>query len=429
MNDPRQPIAVIGLGYGDEGKGATVDWLCESRPVHVVVRHSGGSQALHHVHRKSSVTGVIDVHGYANFGCGTHKGIPTLLSRWFILNPYLAGREGNDIRRRYGIVDPWSLLYVDRRCVLTTPLHREANRLRESERDERHGSCGIGIGETVALTHAFGPVAAITISDSQAQIRVKWKNIEQMYRNQWGDKFRCYEDVEWFLGCVESFRDHLGGIVEDDSWLASNYERGWNVVFEGSQGTLLDEWRGFHPHTTWSTVTAKHARSLCKMAGIPEPYVLGALRSYMTRHGFGPFVTECDAEWFRSRVPEHDNQPEQWMGDFRVGHLDLLALKYAVKCNGGVDGLAVSHLDQIPSQDICVGYRVPNGDDYWDHIPFAKHANLHFQNLLTYSLQNLVPDLQRLPVGHLPLLNVIERELGAPVIVRGFGPTADDRAY
>lgn len=95
------------------------------------------------------------------------------------------------------------------------------------------------------------------------------------------------------------------------------------VVFEGAQGVLLDEWRGFHPYTTWSTTTFANAETLLAEAGSAQTALrLGVVRCYMTRHGPGPFVTEDPT----LELPEPHNQHGAWQGVFRAGHFDVVAL-------------------------------------------------------------------------------------------------------
>jgi adenylosuccinate synthase len=105
-----------------------------------------------------------------------------------------------------------------------------------------------------------------------------------------------------------------------------------------------------HPYTTWSTTTFANAATLLAEAGAVARR-LGVTRAYLTRHGPGPFVTE-DATLGR---PEPHNRRGPWQGAFRVGHLDAVALRYALEVSGGADELAVTHLD-APAPLICTAY-------------------------------------------------------------------------
>jgi adenylosuccinate synthase len=96
----------------------------------------------------------------------------------------------------------------------------------------------------------------------------------------------------------------------------------------------------FHPYTTWSTTTFANAETLLAEAG-QAAVRLGVIRCYMTRHGPGPFVTEDPTLEF----PEPHNRHGAWQGAFRTGHPDVVALRYAVEVAGGVDAVALTHLD------------------------------------------------------------------------------------
>src|SRR5262249_10547168 len=145
---------VAGLGYGDSGKGTVVDWLCSplgSRPVQTVVRFNGGAQAAHNVLTRDGRH-----HAFAQFGAGTFTPrVRTHLSRFVLLDPLALAAEAAHLAI-VGVPDALDRLTVDRDALLTTPYHPAANRARELARgNHRHGSCGMGIGETAsyALAH------------------------------------------------------------------------------------------------------------------------------------------------------------------------------------------------------------------------------------------------------------------------------------
>jgi adenylosuccinate synthase len=195
------------------------------------------------------------------------------------------------------------------------------------------------------------------------------------------------------------------------------------AVFEGAQGVLLDEWRGFHPYTTWSTTTFANAETL--LAGAGETAVrLGVVRSYLTRHGPGPFVTEDPTLEF----PEPHNGTGTWQGAFRAGHPDAVALRYAAEVAGGIDGVALTHLDVAARHRLrlCRGYRV--GGRLVSRIEPGPEHDLSWQERLTDTL------LRARPVYSDPVsgrrdpaagwADVVEDVLGAPVVLRSYGPTA-----
>ena len=186
------------------------------------------------------------------------------------------------------------------------------------------------------------------------------------------------------------------------------------VIFEGAQGVLLDEWYGFHPHTTWSTVTPYHALEIVREAGISDVTVLGVTRAMTTRHGVGPFPSEGGAV-DRTTV-ERGNPPNDWQGVLRAGPLDLMLLDYAIRvCD--VDGLVVNCLDHLPETPrLCTSY----GETNRIQIP----NTLKQQSALTRFLQTARPVVQETSVDE--LLEQVDSL--APVWITADGPTSTDRA-
>ncbi|MDX3656712.1 adenylosuccinate synthetase [Streptomyces sp. ID05-26A] len=339
MNDH---VIVVGLGFGDEGKGAVVDALCAEGSVSTVVRFNGGAQAAHNVIADGRH------HTFSQFGSGTLAGVPTWLSRYVLVEPIALATESRELEA-LGVANPLSLVSVDARALLTTPFHVAANRARERARGgDRHGSCGKGIGETAWYGLLAGaregdvvegqrvlgePGPAPTVGDCRnpGALRRKLDALARFYEPLIGEG----PSVDDLVGLYGAFADAVR-ITNGDEGL---FDAG-RVVFEGAQGVLLDETYGFHPHTTWSTVVPRNAREL--LQGRPAR-VIGVTRTYQTRHGAGPLPTEDPA--VLARFPERHNGTGEFQGAWRAGHLDANLLRYSVDCCGGVDGLAVTHLD------------------------------------------------------------------------------------
>jgi adenylosuccinate synthase len=203
------------------------------------------------------------------------------------------------------------------------------------------------------------------------------------------------------------------------------------ALFEGAQGVLLDEWRGFHPYTTWSTTTFANAETLLAEAG--ETAVrLGVVRSYLTRHGPGPFVTEDPT----LELPEPHNGTGTWQGAFRAGHPDAVALRYAAEAAGGLDGVALTHLDVAARHRLrlCRAY-LADGQLVSRIEPGPEH-DLSWQERLTDRLLRARPVYEDVvssgpaggaPAGTEPTRDwpgIFEDILGAPVVLRSYGPTA-----
>jgi adenylosuccinate synthase len=333
-------VAVVDLGYGDCGKGAVVDRLCATGQFPTVIRFNGGAQAAHNV--------VLDDgthHTFAQFGSGTFTpGTGTHLSRFMMVDPLALATEADHLRR-VGVPSPLSLLTVHRDALLTTPFHIAANRRRESARGAaRHGSCGMGIGETAsfALDH---PDLAPRAGDHGAVLLRKLTYVRDRLQEELGP-LDC-PPVQDIADVYRAFGEAVG--IVDEKYV-QNLLRAGPCVFEGAQGVLLDETHGFHPHTTWSTTTFANAEEL---AGGPVRRI-GVLRTYTTRHGAGPHPTE-DPTW---DLPEAHNHTGPWQGRFRTGPFDAVAHRYAADVCGGVDEVALTHLD-APVDVAVTSYDAP----------------------------------------------------------------------
>jgi adenylosuccinate synthase len=385
--------AVVDLGYGDAGKGTVVDLLCASQDVRAVLRFNGGAQAAHNV-----ITEDGRHHTFAQFGSGTLRGVPTHLTRFMVVDPLALASEAK------ALGNPFHLLTVDGDALLATPWHRAANRRRETGRGaERHGSCGMGVGETMSYAekHPDAPRVSDVLSPSRLRQRLA------AVRDALGD---CAVPIDDAVDAYRAFGETVR--IVGASYTDSLLEKG-PCVFEGAQGVLLDEWRGWHPHTTWSTTTFDNAFALC-----PSVQRLGVVRTYTTRHGAGPFVTEDPA----LDLPESHNGLDPWQGTFRTGHFDAVAHRYAVEVAGGVDALAITHLDvpeRCPDLRICTSY-----EGGWDRIEPGPPRDLGYQERLGARLHGTRPERMYRPDDWAA---AISTHLGAPVLLESYGPLSSQK--
>ncbi|MFO0826112.1 MAG: adenylosuccinate synthetase, partial [Gemmataceae bacterium] len=179
---------------------------------------------------------------------------------------------------------------------------------------------------------------------------------------------------------------------------------------------LLDEYRGFHPHTTWSTVTPHHAWELVSQMGSEAVTLLGITRAYSTRHGDGPLPTF--SKELTQRLTDPGNPWNAWQGSLRCGWLDLVMLRYAIAVCGPLDGLVVNHLEQIDGHEfhVCEAYRDAT-------LPASPLPDLAWQSRLTEIVRTAEPLLTVATPGDvLRTLSAI-----APVVVTGRGPSSEQR--
>ncbi|PRY23455.1 adenylosuccinate synthetase [Pseudosporangium ferrugineum] len=395
-------VAVVDLGYGDAGKGTIVDALCGTGPVRAVLRFNGGAQAAHNV-----VVPGGRHHTFAQFGSGTFHGVPTHLTRFVVVDPLALAAEAA------ALGNPFHLLTVDGDALLATPWHRAANRVRERRRGGgRHGSCGMGIGQTMeyALSHADAP--RVADSRSPRALRRRLAAVRDRLTATHGPL-----DAPPLDDVLAAFTAFGATVSIVDGSHTDRLLREGPCVFEGAQGVLLDEWRGWHPYTTWSTTTFGNVAELCDSFER-----LGVVRTYTTRHGAGPFVTEAPLD-----LPERHNGVGEWQGAFRVGHFDAVAHRYAVEVAGGVDALAITHLDapaRCPELRVCTAYEA--GGVRVDRIEPGPLRDLDHQARLTAMLTAARPACLHRPRDWATGIGEL---LDAPVRIESHGPNRTDKRY
>ncbi len=435
---------VVDLGFGDAGKGTTVDALarrCSAPPI--VVRHNGGAQAGHNV-----VTSDGRQHVFSQFGAGTF--VPdagTLLSKHFVMHPGGLMAE-HDHLVSLGVTDALKRLMVDERALVITPFHQAMNRLREVARGDagRHGTCGLGVGETVGDSVDEEWEHSLRAGHLRDPRYLRWKL--HCVRN------RKLEQVEPLLGAIDPADKNLvtlrdPGVIERTAelfesigkqlWIVSQFEvdtllrRTKHLIFEGAQGVLLDEWHGFHPHTTWSTTTSANADAMIFESGRKGPVTrLGVVRAYATRHGQGPFPTE-DARLTEVLGDAH-NTDGGWQGRFRVGWFDVPLTQYALGCSPGISALVVTCLDRlngaVADWKICPAY---SSGSFLSSQPADlqkwPRARLAHQEVVTRLLSKVTPTL--IPVSSEPnaYAAVLSGFFDLPIAMMSFGPTAEEKRW
>ena len=357
----RKISAVIGANYGDEGKGLVTDYLA-SRSKSLVVRFNGGAQAGHTVVTPNGIR-----HVFHTFGSGTLTGAATFLSEHFIANPMFFRCEREQLHQKG--FNP--VTYVDLRSPVTTPFDLMLNQAAEELRgNARHGSCGMGIGETIQRNcHDEYTLTLEDLYSTRWDLCKKLERIRDEYvplrAGELGispEKLTYWKHgllLSNFLDDCEYFMDH----VEQ-----GNYDilRSWegDTIFEGAQGLRLDMNGKDFPHVTRSNTGLKNVISLLQDAelesdGLDVHYVT---RPYVTRHGAGPLPYEqaLPKEW---KVVDETNVRNVHQGTLRFGLLDIFEQRAEIKNDlkltdqflGKVyPRLAITCLDQVPEMIECV---------------------------------------------------------------------------
>lgn len=346
----KRATAVIGLGFGDEGKGLMTDYhASNSKSPVIVCRFGGGANAGHTVQTPDGRR-----HIFSSFGSGTFAGASTFLSRYFIVNPFLWRKEIKQLLE----LSTQPKVYLDADALLSTPYDMLLNQYTESSRGAaRHGSCGYGINETVTRCEnpKWKTVAAMmnwphSFKDILREIRADYvpqriAELGLMLNHTQKQLLRSDALLDDFIEASIEMRASVDLGAGNDILAGPE-----TVIFEGAQGLLLDECSSFFPHVTRARTGLTNIMSIAADIGLSGLDLTYVTRAYATRHGNGPFPGFIPG----LEYPDPTNCRNEWQGTMRFGALNLDLIDTAVEADlkQAPEGfcavsLAVTCLDQI----------------------------------------------------------------------------------
>lgn len=323
---------VIGSGYGDEGKGVFTNELSMSVDKSMVVRFNGGAQAGHTVISSLGTRHVFG-HFHANSFLPNSRGY---FSKHFIINPIIFLQELNELHRKN--VYPVVAAHDD--CYITTPYDMLINRWLERSRGEgnQHGSCGLGIGETIHRSEVAGKPLQLKDTESLIQLRDKMRIISSFFEKrvrELGLK-KYYDENGIFLheAVIDRFIQDIIGmrkyLITGVNNFNHNYFKDYSIIFEGAQGLMLDQNMGEFPHVTRSNTGLKNVIEICIENNITDLDVVYATRCYKTRHGAGSLKHELNHKPYPGIV-DQTNIPNEFQGSIRFAYLDIDELFDSIK--------------------------------------------------------------------------------------------------
>jgi adenylosuccinate synthase len=345
-------VVAIGIQWGDEGKGKVVDILSEHADV--VIRFQGGNNAGH--------TLVVDnqkiILHLVPSGV-LHRGRTCVIGNGVVVDPAALVEEIDALRGR-GYLQDESVLKISDRAHLTMPYHRAIDQARERLRGEgRIGTTGRGIGPTYEDKMARIGIRFADFLDEASFTDMLGRTIEE--KNFYLRKILKEQalDYERIHGDYQRFRARLAPLVIDAGvYIDRALAAGRRVLFEGSQGTMLDVDHGTYPYVTSSNTLAAAA---CTGAGIAPSRITGVVgisKAYTTRVGGGPFPTELNDEQGRKLQQDGEEFGATTGRPRRCGWFDAVVVRHAVRLNG-LTSLAITKLDVltgIKKLRVCVGY-------------------------------------------------------------------------
>lgn len=312
---------VVGSCYGDEGKGLMVDYLSNISPNRgetLVIRYNGGAQAGHTV-----VTPEGKRHVFGHLGAGTLAGVATYLGPAFITNPLLFNEEYERL--------PPSTTMVYPQARMTLPSDMLTNQLIENHRTSRHGSCGVGIFETVRrYRHGTTPSILSFAKMTYHELKSAMDDAKEYSRKrlaELGVQLSSGEEMLFDICAADRFQrslDTMSSRVLYPEISALKHFK--HLIFEGAQGLLLNERYGEMPYLTPSNPGATSPIVMCKSLDVKMADIIYTTRAYLTRHGNGPMPNESTASVLGIiNNAAETNTTNQYQGELRYAPLNRIA--------------------------------------------------------------------------------------------------------
>jgi len=396
----KENATIVGLQWGDEGKGKIVDYLADD--FEAVARFNGGSNAGHTI-----VIGR-ERHVFHLLPSGAPKGKELLIGPGVAVDPVVLSEEVALLAGRVTQLD----LRVDGRCTLVTPLEKVMDVAIEEMRGARPlGTTRRGVGPAYAMRALRLARRAIDIFSDNFDF-----NSARTFHRFLSEPPPSIS--EWLSLSRKVLKGKLGDVA---SRVAELNEEGKAVIFEGSQGTLLDVFFGTYPYVTGAPTIANYAAAGLGISTNTD--VLGVLKCYTTRVGAGPFPTEI-----RGRVGEKIREVGKEYGATtgrprRVGWLDLVALRYAVRLNG-VKELALSKVDvleHVKELKVCAAYRLDGREieDFYEALSRIEDVKPVYRELKPLLHAEMTDG--RLPRTVESFIELLEEELKARISLVSYG--------
>lgn len=355
---------VIGANFGDEGKGLMTDYFCHkaisNKETCIVALSNGGAQRGHTVVTPENVR-----HVFHHFGSGTLVGADTYLSEMFILNPMTFRKEYEELEAM-GFTPK---VYAHWNCRWTTPFDMMMNQiLEESRGDMRHGSCGMGIWETIIRYRTSWEYQVWRFNKFGEDNKFTWlKELRDTYFTKRIKEEIFVLDTEWSKvfynnALIYRFIDDIAFMCNHITWCYSHILNDYqNVIFENGQGLLLDQNQTkYGDNTTPSNTGLENPNCIIEKflpnANVEVCYVT---RTYLTRHGAGRFDEECDKSEINSSMEDKTNVPNPHQGSLRYGYLNKTELVNRIKkdvtsatYNDYKVSLAITHVNEFCNKEL-----------------------------------------------------------------------------
>ena len=419
---------IIGLQWGDEGKGKIVDYLTEASDV--VIRGQGGNNAGHTVIAGGTKYVLHLLPSGILWDSKTN-----VIGNGVVIDPIGLVQEIERIEKQGVAITPEKLLISDRAHVVM-PFHKELDAAREvALGDQKIGTTKRGIGPAYADKVNRCGLRIADFLDRDFTVQQITRRVAEANETLARHKLTTFEAEQVIAEVYTAFERLRPHVCNTIPVLHAAWKSGKKLLFEGAQGTLLDIDFGTYPFVTSSNPIAGAA---CVGAGVGPTdidEVWGIVKAYATRVGSGPFPTELHdetGEFMTDRGHEYGTTTGRRR---RCGWLDLVALKYAVRLNR-TSALAMTKLDVLAGLDtirVAVRYRSREGavlEDFPYHQSILHNVTPEYEDLPGFDAE--ITDCRSeadLPAEALDYIRYISEFVGVPIALVGVGPGHDQNVW
>ena len=416
---------LLGLQWGDEGKGKIVDVLTPKYDV--ITRFQGGPNAGHTL-EFNNIKQILHTIPSGIF----RKNKINIIGNGVVIDPIVFKKEIESLKKiGFDISDN---LYISKKAHLILPTHRILDAASEQKKGKtKIGSTLKGIGPT--YKDKIGR-DGLRVGDLFQNFKEKYSSRIENHKSMLGEYFKfdyaqmlsdC--EVEWFEGieCLKSFQ-----IVDSEHMVNQLLNNKRSILAEGAQGTLLDIDFGSYPFVTSSNTICAGACTGLGIAPQKIGKVYGIFKAYCTRVGMGPFPTELIDET-GSKLRDAGNEYGSTTGrPRRCGWLDLVALKYSVMLNGVTELIMMKAdvLDDFDVIKICIGYEIEG--ETVEEFPFELNEDVKpvYVELPGWKTDlTKIKDQNEFPEELNNYISFIEDEMKIPVSIASVGPNREQTIF
>ena len=407
---------LLGLQWGDEGKGKVVDVLTPRYDV--VARFQGGPNAGHTLEFEGrkyvlrSIPSGIFQHGQTN-----------IIGNGVVLDPVLFREEAESLERSG--VDLRSILKISKKVHLIMPTHRLLDAANERAKGgAKIGTTGKGIGPTYTdKISRNGLRLGDTLLPDFKERYANARNRHLVQLHAMGEDPDITELEKRWIEAVEFL--HTFDIIDSEHFINRSLKEGKSVLCEGAQGTMLDIDFGSYPFVTSSNTITAGACSGLGVAPNKIGEVFGIFKAYCTRVGSGPFPTELFDETGKTIRDKGHEYGAVTGRERRCGWIDLVALRYAIMVNGVTQLIMMKSdvLDEFETIKACVAYNV-NGETITD-FPYSIEEGIEpvYMELPGWKTDMTgMKDTSEFPAEFVNYITFLERELMTPITIVSIGP-------